>query len=476
MSHNIWKSFQIKIVLILLFVVSSITVGVYFINFNQYYNLVIDDLKEDAKSVHKYAEKSIDEQIFHTINTPEDKDIVLYQSTYYRLNEIRQIANVKYLFTAKLNEDNQFVYVVDAWDMDDEHFVDVGELVEDEFTELLFRCVFNNEVAFSDKIVDTEYGMLYMAYFPYCDSEGNVLGVIGIDFDCEYLYNSIKNVRLTTILFSVAFALMFVLVLVYLVRREFSYTQSVINDMEEEVNKVKERSMLMLDTSPVCAQIFDKDFNTIDCNEAAVKLYGFNDKSEYQEKFLEFCSPEFQPCGESSRTKAIRLVSEALKVGYIKFDWLHQKPCDKTPIPAEITLIRVEYDDDFVVIGYTRDLRMHKMLMEKIEHRNKLLQIVDDMSVILYEANTQTFEKAMHESMGIVAKAIGVESVNLWKNHTSDGELYCTQIFDCSSEVEGFVDGVPFKYDEFIAEWRETLAEGKHINSIVTDLSPETQS
>jgi len=55
--------------------------------------------------------------------------------------------------------------------------------------------------------------------------------------------------------------------------------------MEESLRHMHERLMLMLDTSPLCAQIWDQSFKTIDCNEAAVKLYGFRSKQEYIDRF-----------------------------------------------------------------------------------------------------------------------------------------------------------------------------------------------
>jgi PAS domain-containing protein len=50
--------------------------------------------------------------------------------------------------------------------------------------------------------------------------------------------------------------------------------------LEASLHKANERLMLMLDTSPLCAQIWDKNLGTIDCNEAGVRLYGFKNKKE----------------------------------------------------------------------------------------------------------------------------------------------------------------------------------------------------
>ncbi|MCL2820581.1 MAG: response regulator [Oscillospiraceae bacterium] len=141
---------------------------------------------------------------------------------------------------------------------------------------------------------------------------------------------------------------------------------------EKLIQETNERLTIMLDTSPLCTQIWDKYLNTIDCNEAGIKLYGFKNKREYAMRFLGECSPEYQPDGERSDTKAIRLVSQAFEEGYCKFNWMHQIPDTLEPIPAEIILVRAKYRNDDVVVGYTRDLREQVKLIKKIEERVKM--------------------------------------------------------------------------------------------------------
>ena len=125
----------------------------------------------------------------------------------------------------------------------------------------------------------------------------------------------------------------------------------------EKVNDANERMALMLDTSPVCTQVWDRNLNTIDCNESGVRLYGFKNKQEYVERFLQCCSPEFQPDGLRSDEKAVALVNRAFKEGKCSFDWMHKMPDEDTLIPAKVTLVRATYKGDEVVLGYTQDMR-----------------------------------------------------------------------------------------------------------------------
>jgi len=92
----------------------------------------------------------------------------------------------------------------------------------------------------------------------------------------------------------------------------------------------------------------------IDCSEAAVSLFGLKSKKEFIDKYFKY-SPEFQPDGQRSDEKALFLVKKALEDGRSFSSWMHQLS-DGKPLPAEVTLVRVEYKDGYVVAGYTRDL------------------------------------------------------------------------------------------------------------------------
>jgi signal transduction histidine kinase/CheY-like chemotaxis protein len=141
--------------------------------------------------------------------------------------------------------------------------------------------------------------------------------------------------------------------------------------LANSMNEAHERSLLMLDTSPICAQIWTKDLRTIDCNEAGVKLYGFKDKQEYAERFITSCSPVYQPDGQLSSKKAVEFVHRAFKEGICRFDWVHKMPDKDILIPAHITLVRSRYKNEDIVIGYTRDMREQHALLSRLNYESK---------------------------------------------------------------------------------------------------------
>jgi len=171
-------------------------------------------------------------------------------------------------------------------------------------------------------------------------------GFIGFD-DChrERLFTDNEEIALR----SVSLAL---------VNAVYSHEQS-IRTLEAD-----ERTQIMLDAMPLCANFWDANLNNIDCNQEAVKLFELSSKQEYLDRFHDL-SPESQSCGTLSKEKKLDHVSTAFKEGYNRFEWVHQK-LDGELIHCEIILVRVKHKDDHIVTGYTRDLRELKSILDRL--------------------------------------------------------------------------------------------------------------
>ncbi|MCL2821069.1 MAG: ATP-binding protein [Oscillospiraceae bacterium] len=244
--------------------------------------------------------------------------------------------------------------------------------------------------------------------------------------------------------------------------------------LETVVSESFKRTMLMIDSSPLCTQIWDRNLNTIDCNLAAVYLYGFKDKKEYIDNFIELCSPKYQIDGQRSDEKAVKLVNKAFKDGICTFEWLHKMPYNDSLIPALITLVRVEYNNEDVVIGYTRDLRKEAEMIKDIEFRDRLLGAVNHAaSVLLMTDEEADISETLLKSMEIIGSSIDVDRIQLWRNEEIDGELHFVHYFQWCSQLgkkkTELPLGVKISYDH-IPEWKELLINGDSINGPLTEV------
>ncbi len=137
-----------------------------------------------------------------------------------------------------------------------------------------------------------------------------------------------------------------------------------------------ERMQIMFDAMPFCCNLWDADYNNIDCNQEAANLFELSSKQEYLERFGEL-SPEYQPSGRLSSELALEKIKLAFETGYQRFEWMHQK-LNGEPIPAEITLVRVKRGDAYIVAGYTRDLRELKAMLAETRAADERTQIMLD--------------------------------------------------------------------------------------------------
>ncbi|MDR0222053.1 MAG: response regulator [Oscillospiraceae bacterium] len=172
---------------------------------------------------------------------------------------------------------------------------------------------------------------------------------------------------------------------------------------QEKIREADERNRLMLDATPLCTNFWNSRGENIDCNQEAVNLFGVSSKQEYLERFHEF-SPEFQPDGENSRKKSAEFVKEAFEKGAARFEWTHKNAKGEL-IPCEITLVRVKYDGDYVVLGYARDLRELKAMLKEIRR----VEVAEESN----RAKSKFIARMSHEMRTPMNAILGIAEIRL---------------------------------------------------------------
>jgi PAS domain S-box-containing protein len=316
MRKRAWKNLEIQIVLILSLTVVFLAAALYFVMNRQYSTLIINSLKEDAFNVHRYAEEVVDEQSFIYINTPEDENNEIYIAAHNRLDEIRRIANIRYLYTAKMNDDGVLIYVVDGLDKDNELFRHVGDPIEEEIIPMLLQCL-NDEIVLSDGIMDTEWGVVYVTYFPFHDSLGNVIGAIGMEFDAESLYRAMNAAVRLTVLISAALAAVAILLSIFITRSVITKSEGSFSNM---IKQLEQRDKMLLAV-----------------NQAANNLLTTDDDEDLEDMLIE----SMDMIGNSINADRIHIWqiddSNNDTVVTSRYLWLSETGKQKKPIPKNWT-------------------------------------------------------------------------------------------------------------------------------------------
>jgi len=245
------------------------------------------------------------------------------------------------------------------------------------------------------------------------------------------------------------------------------------HDTAAKIREADEHAKLMLDATPLCCSLWDDNYRLIDCNSEVVGVYGLSSKQEYLDRFFSL-SPERQPDGRSSREEALKHVSACFEGdGRAVFEWRHQLP-DGTPIPAEVTLVRVRRGEGHIVAGYTRDLREYKKMMSVIEYKDNLLHMANEVAAILLKPQLEEFENDLRKCLDLIAKSVGVDRVYICKKEENEGRLYHRLLYECSRESGTLSGGGEGEGGgSKVPAWEERLWNGQSINAIVRDLPPD---
>ena len=237
-----------------------------------------------------------------------------------------------------------------------------------------------------------------------------------------------------------------------------------------KINEINNRTNLLLNAMPLTCHLWNKDFKIFECNDESSRLFKTNSKEEFLNSFFTF-SPEYQPDGQVSSEKAAMLIKKAFEEGKCVSEWMHQL-LDGTPIPTEIILVRVEYENDYIIAGYLRDLREQKQMIKEIEHRDNLLNTINTAATVLLKSDADVFEKDLQFCMGIIAEVMEFDRVYVWKNYKKGGKLYCAQLYEWSDGMmqKGGNFVIDVSYTEIMPEWEKILSSGRCIHSLVRNM------
>lgn len=215
------KSLQLKIMLIfsVLIVVSEVVLG-----YSMYRSsslLLVESVGKQAQSIADYAAGEIDTDAYSKV-TPESGVTAYYFQLRKRLNELREANHLKYLYTMNMRDKDgspQYFYAVDGAPTNAaaEEMSALGA-VEDAVNPELEAAFATGEAQIGSLTTDDDYGTTLTSYVPIKDAGGQVLGVLGADFDATSIQAQMDHNRNQALLIG-GIVLVFSLIVLYLVSR-----------------------------------------------------------------------------------------------------------------------------------------------------------------------------------------------------------------------------------------------------------------
>ena len=159
--------------------------------------------------------------------------------------------------------------------------------------------------------------------------------------------------------------------------------------------------------------------------------------------------------------------------GYVSFDDCRQ---ERSLTEDEINILR---SVSLMIVNAINSNEQAIKTRQTHKQRDNLLNMVNNAASILLQAEVDEFENALLRCMRMMGEAVNADRVYLWKNHTVDGKLYCTQLYEWSEGSEpqqGSKYTTDILYSEDIPGWEEKLSGGQCINGLVRKMDSKAQA
>lgn len=218
-----------------LFLLSSIILSV-----SVFYNstkLITSSVGTQAKEIAEAALHMINIEQYATIN-PEQGTNDYYNQLRVKFNDLKETNGLQYLFTmARKESDNgyDYYYVVDGFPLDSDEGSSLGEVEENQYPNLI-EAFEKKQTIIGELSYDEEYGALITAYVPIIGKSGQMLGVIGADFDATSVYELLQKETRNQLIVTVII-LTIGLLAIFILSRYLIKPLQVLNQKVEELRK-----------------------------------------------------------------------------------------------------------------------------------------------------------------------------------------------------------------------------------------------
>lgn len=190
-----------------LVLITGLIIGI--VSYQSSTKLVIESLNKQVTKISEYALSRVDVNEFKVlVEKQEENDY--YQQLQLELNSIREANGLTYLYTMAKRDDD-YIYIVDG--MLSEEASALGEVEEIEYEDMI--KVFETALPTGGQLSSDEYGALLSTYLPIKDSNGELVGIIGADYDATEIYDLLTKNKINMAIITIV-SLLICIIIVYI--------------------------------------------------------------------------------------------------------------------------------------------------------------------------------------------------------------------------------------------------------------------
>jgi PAS domain S-box-containing protein len=148
--------------------------------------------------------------------------------------------------------------------------------------------------------------------------------------------------------------------------------------VEEELSRSEKKFRTLYNSSTDAVIIENEGGQFIDCNEAALKMFGCKKLEEFCRLSAVDLSPHYQVDGTSSASGAQKYMAELMQLGRTNFEWLNKRVDTGEVFPTEILLSKMELEGKIFVQAIVRDISRRKAAEAVIRKVGEQRQVILD--------------------------------------------------------------------------------------------------
>lgn len=255
----------------------------------------------------------------------------------------------------------------------------------------------NANIAWSAVVAGIKSGVIEGAVqdVPFVGGDARVIYTYRImsDFPLALVYgrdvNDILaewNHRVRQKLFFSSLTVLFIFILVALLLRQIRGWRG----SREKLTDSESRYRMLFQDAQDAIFLINHDYVYVDCNNAALSMYGLSKRDELLGSLVGKFSPEAQPVWHLPPLKKNDLIKKLVDAAFAgevqRFDWVSKR--NGVMLYSDITLSRVQIADETLVFCIMRDVSARKYVEHLMEGQNQLLQLIggsEDLMLILEE-------------------------------------------------------------------------------------------
>ena len=176
---------------------------------------------------------------------------------------------------------------------------------------------------------------------------------------------------------------------------------------EEKLRNSESKHRVLFEDSADAALLMDEK-GFVDCNSAALQIFGYATRAELSALRPADLSPPDQPDGTPSEAGSEQKIGAALLNGKNRFEWLHWRK-DGQVFPAEVSLTALTLNGRPALLGTVRDISERKRMEDKLRRLAAIVESSDDAIISkALDGTIQTWNGGAERIYGYsAAEAIG---------------------------------------------------------------------